>query len=223
MLQVLGEADVDCSSVYKAVERSHAGCLQALLQQPGGAVAVLQLDNDQHTTLHAVQHFTAYCTATTAALLKSSTQQQQLSSVINRTDSSGHTALRLTVVKQGDSTRVCHGCMRLLLAAGADIIADEWQTDILAEVISKSNMCDDSSNDAELTVQALVQRGLDVEQRDSKGLTRLQQLAQSISEGCVSTARVAAVAAAMRALLANGANAMLQIVRVYMQLHSTVT
>eukprot|EP00953_Heterococcus_sp_UTEX-ZZ885_P016924 9497-Heterococcus_DN1.PRE.1 len=98
--------------------------------------------------------------------------------------------------------------MRLLLAAGADIIEDEWQTDILAEVISETTMYDDSSNDAELTVQALVQRGLDVEQQDSTGLTRLHQLAQSISEGCVSAARSAAVAAAMRALLGNGANAM---------------
>eukprot|EP00953_Heterococcus_sp_UTEX-ZZ885_P005629 3501-Heterococcus_DN1.PRE.3 len=208
MLQVLGEADVDCSSVHEAVACNHSGCLHVLLQQPGGVAAVLQLDENQHTCLHQVQHFTVYCTNITAALLRGLTQQQQLTAVINRTDSSGHTALRRTIIKQGDSTRVCHGCMRLLLAAGADIIDYEWQPDILAEVISETTMYDDSSNDAELTVQALVQRGLDVEQRDSEGLTRLQQLAQYLNAHSVSTARSATVAAAMRALLANGADGM---------------
>jgi ankyrin repeat protein len=205
---VLGAADVDCSSVRMAAARSHSGCLQSLLKQPGGATAVLQLDENQHTCLHQVQHFTVYCTNITAALLRDLTQQQQLTAVINRTDSSGRTALRRTVVNQGDSTRVCHGCTRLLLAAGADIIEDEWQTDILAEVLSETTMYDDSSNDAELTVQALVQRGLDVEQANSKGLTRLQQLAQSLSEACMSAAKAVAVAAAMRALIANGSDPM---------------
>jgi ankyrin repeat protein len=99
--------------------------------------------------------------------------------------------------------------MRLLLVAGADIIADEWQTDISGEVISERTMCDDSSKHAELTVQALVQLGLDVEQQDSDGFSRLQQLAHSISASYSTSASVAARAAAMRALLANGANAMI--------------
>jgi ankyrin repeat protein len=209
MLQVFDEADADCSSVHEAVARSHSGCLQSLLQQPThAAAAVLRHDDDQHTTLHVVQHFTAYCTEITAAILDSLTQQQQLTAVINRTDSSGNTALRRTVVKRGDCTHVCHGCMGILMLAGADIIADEWKPDILAEVLSESTLCDDSPIDVERTVQALVQRGLDVEQRNSDGLTRLQQLAQSISKGCLSAARVEAVVAAMRALLANDADAL---------------
>jgi hypothetical protein len=207
MSQVLGEADIDCSSVNEAAARSHSGCLQSLLKQPGGATAVLQLDDDRHTPLHVVRHGTAYCAETTAALIGSLTQQQQRTAVVNRLDSGGHTALRRTVEKQGYSTRVCHGCLRLLLAAGADVIADEWQPDILGEVTSVATMCDDSCH-AEQTVQALVQRGLDVEQRDSSGLTRLQQLAQSVTEDCSSSAGIAPLVVAMRALLANGADAL---------------
>jgi ankyrin repeat protein len=219
ILQVLGDADVDCSSAYEAVERSHSGCLHALLQQPDDVAAVLQLDDDQQTCLHQVQHFTAYCTATTAALLEGLTQQQQLTAVVNRTDSSGHTALRRTVVNQGDCTRVCHSCMRLLVAAGADIIEDEWQTDILAEVISETTMCNNSSIHAELTVQALVQRGLDVEQRDSEGLTRLQQLVKCLIESFLTAADLTSVTASIRALLANGANAMATDSNGYTPLH----
>jgi ankyrin repeat protein len=204
---VLGAADVDCSSVHEAAQCSHLGCLQSLLQQPSHAVAaVLQLADDQQTPLHRVRHFTAHCTAVTAALIDSLTQQQQLTAVINRTDNSGHTALRHTVVERGNSTHACHGCVRLLLAAGADIIADEWKPDILSEIISETSAYDDSCH-AELTVQALAQRGLDIDQQDVYGRTRLQQLALTVSEGCWSTARSAAVAAAMSALLANGASA----------------
>jgi ankyrin repeat protein len=162
----------------------------------------------QYTSLHEVEHFTAYCTETTAAILDSlAQQQQQLTAVINRTNSSGKTALRRTVVKQCARKRVCHGCMRILLAAGADITADEWEPDILAEVIRETTMYDDSFQRAELTVQALVQRGLDVEQQDALGRTLLQHRAHSIWEDCSSTADIASAAAAMRALLAGGANA----------------
>jgi hypothetical protein len=207
---VLGAADIYCSDVQEAVERSHIGCLQALLQQPTATAALLQVDSDQRTPLHLVQHFTAHCTATTAALIDRLTQQQQLATVINSIDSSGRTALRATVVDDDeyDNRRVCQGCMRLLLAAAADTIADAWEPDILAAVISENTACDDSSTYPELTVQALVRRGLDIDQQNSEGLTWLQQLAQYVSNRSLITVRVEIKAALMRALLANGADAL---------------
>jgi ankyrin repeat protein len=172
-------------------------------------VPLLVADSKQFSTLLATAHFKEHCADITAALLdRYKQQQQQLSAVINQRDSAGNTALRNTVRYRDDRRIVCHGCMRLLLAAGADIIAHEWDADILAEVIRDTTICDDTSQHLELTVHALVQRGVDLEHRDANGNTQLLQRAQHVAKQTSVVARAVAVSpAAAAAAAANPSSA----------------
>jgi hypothetical protein len=211
---VLAAPDVDCSSVHVAAQRSHLGCLQLQLQQQSSGAPAVLLDNKQRTALHAMQHFTGGCADITAALIESLTQQQQqLTAVINLRGRTGRTALRLTAKRVKRSRKhVCHRCMQQLLAAGAEIYSDEWKPDILEVVIEAAADCDDSSSAAELTVQALVQRGFDINAKDSSEYTQLHLHAMQLNvldpQPEVATAAASAAAAMIRALLACGGNAL---------------
>jgi hypothetical protein len=150
--------DIDCCSVHEAAARSHLGCLQTLLSRDSSTAATF--DDSQKSILHAVTHLTQYCTDVTSAALQALHQQQQLSQTVNLKDTDGHTALQhaVLVLTNGEIV-VCHGCFRLLLAAGADVSAM-----VLERVLSERSVCVDlyPEEQQQLTVQALVQRGCDL-------------------------------------------------------------
>jgi hypothetical protein len=138
LLQVLFNLDIDCCSVHEAAANSHSGCLQTLLSRDSSTAVAL--DDSQQSVLRAVAHLTQYCTDLTRAALQALQQQQQLSDTINLQNSEGDTALQLAIrtLTAGDEIAVCHGCFRLLLAAGADI-----SSDILEYVLRERSVCFD--------------------------------------------------------------------------------
>jgi ankyrin repeat protein len=145
----------DCTNLREAAERGHSGCLTALLHSSTAMASTAgELDGESRTVLHAVNHTACDCAAVTVALIAALTAQQQLSSTINLTDSSGHTALHYTVYSSQHMIRVCHSCLLLLLAAGAT-----------AERCTLDSVLRDNCavEQQKLSVQALVRSGLQLD------------------------------------------------------------
>jgi ankyrin repeat protein len=114
--------DLDCINVHTAVSKAHNGCLKLLLARSPSAAA--EITSSKQTALHLVDHSKPYCDELTATLL-SAYPRDELHSIVNTADTDGQTALQ-TTVREGahwDAFDVCHGCLRALLAAGADAAA----------------------------------------------------------------------------------------------------
>jgi ankyrin repeat protein len=157
LTQVPGDISfVDCTSLRDAAERGHSGCLTALVHTTAAVASTAgELDSERRTVLHVVKHAACDCAAVTAALIAALIAEQQLTSTINLTDSSGYTALEYAVYTPTTyGTRVCHSCLQLLLAAGATA-----ERSALDSVLQDS--C--SIEQQKLSVQALVRSGVQLD------------------------------------------------------------
>ena len=105
-------AELDCITVHDAVQRGHMGCLKQLLaNDPSLALAT---NKQVETPLHAVKHDTAQrCYAVTTALLAAAAAAAQSPAAVG--EQLGEQLLYNTY----NYERVCHPCLRALVAAGA--------------------------------------------------------------------------------------------------------
>jgi ankyrin repeat protein len=217
----LTDSEIDCSSVHQAVERSHLGCLRLLLSR--SEESGLSFNDKQQTPLLLVQHSLnpAVCCEVTAALL-SSASPAYVRTVINAADSTGDTALHRSVYYCTGGSRVCHGCARALLQAGAapgavnkrgkpalrvaDVLHD---ANVRARVSSTSDAPPDVKEQV-LTLQALQQCGVGV-----TGAVHLHVVAAAATQSYASHK-----CAGVRALLACGADPLRRDDRGHTALHA---
>jgi ankyrin repeat protein len=206
--------------VHQAVERSHLGCLRLLLSR--SEESGLSFNDKQQTPLLLVQHSLnpAVCCEVTAALL-SSASPAYVKTVINAADSTGDTALHRSVYSccTGGS-KICHGCVRSLLQAGAAPGAVNKRgkqaltvADVLQDADVRACITSGASPDVSeqvLTLQTLQQCGVGITDAEHLNTAAAAATQSSASHSC----------AGVRALLACGADPLQLDNRGYTALHA---